>query len=395
MTVTTLPPGDLAIDRALAQVSESYRFLLDLTPVDVEAHRDAFLNGRGGEPAFTYRPLEDEPDVIGAVLDEIAVGDVEDPTLGHLLRAKHREVGLQLDMLRARGTDDFLPLSIELYGSVAPWLLARAEGILDSVEGPGPGHDGHGEHGERIGAARFVELAEAELAHYRAIDPDTGVHAEIRTDASGIMVAGPDLIVGSAVSVPASRAHALLQHEIGTHLVTYLNGTRQPVRVMAAGLAGHEETQEGLAVLAEFAVGGLSPHRLRQLAARVVAVHGMVSGATFGAVHHSLVEAGFSPSGAFTTTMRAFRSGGLTKDAIYLRGLLDLLGHLAEGGTLDLFWLGKLSLQDLPLVAELADRGVLAEPRFLPRYLGDPAAVSRLERAARASEPTELIGTSS
>jgi uncharacterized protein (TIGR02421 family) len=391
MTVTTLPPGDLAIDRALAQVSESYRFLLDLTPVDVEPHRDAFLHGRRREPAFTYRPLEDEPDVIGTVLDEIAVGHVEDPTLGHLLRAKHREVGLQLDMLRARGTDDFLPLSIELYGSVAPWLLARAEAILDSIEASR--HDGRGDHGEHIGAVRFVELAEAELAHYRAIDPDIGVHVEIRTDASGIMVAGPDLIVGSAASVPASRAHALLQHEIGTHLVTYLNGTHQPVRVMAAGLAGHEETQEGLAVLAEIAVGGLSPDRLRQLAARVVAVHGMVSGATFGTVHHRLVEAGFSPSGAFTTTMRAFRSGGLTKDAIYLRGLLDLLGHLAEGGTLDLFWLGKLSLRDLPLVAELFDRGVLAEPRFLPRYLGDPAAASRLERASRASEPTELIGT--
>ncbi len=40
---------------------------------------------------------------------------------------------------------------------------------------------------------------------------------------------------------------------------------------MAIGLAGYEETQEGLAVLAEFLVGGLSPHRLRQLAVRVVA----------------------------------------------------------------------------------------------------------------------------
>jgi uncharacterized protein (TIGR02421 family) len=390
MTVSTLSPGDLAVDRELAQVSESYRFLLDVTPVDVEVHRDAFLRGRAGEPAFTYRPLEDEPDVIGAVLDEIAVGDVEDTTLGHLLRAKHREVGLQLDMLRARGTDDFLPLSIELYGSVAPWLLARAEAILDSVEAPPPGPGD-----ERIGAARFVALAEAELAHYRAIDPDIGVHAEVRTDASGIMVAGPDLIVGAAARVTAGRAHALLQHEVGTHLVTYVNGTYQPVRAMATGLAGHEETQEGLAVLAEYAVGGLSHHRLRQLAARVVAVHEMVSGATFGAVHQRLVETGFSTSGAFTTTMRAFRSGGLTKDAIYLRGLLELLEHLAAGGNLDLFWLGKLSLRDLPLVSELADRGVLAPPKLLPRYLADPSAVARLERAARVTEPTELIGTPS
>ena len=387
MTITALSPSDLAIDRAVAQVSESYRFLLDLTPVDVDVHRDAFLRGRVSQPEFTYRGLEDEPDVIRAVLDEIAIGDVENPTLGHLLRAKCREVGLQLDMLGARGTDEFLPLSIELYGPVAPALLARAEGILDRVEVPARGRD------DRIDAVRFAELADAELAHYRAIEPDLGVHVEIRPDASGIMVSGRDLIVGSAASVPVSRTDALLHHEIGTHLVTYLNGTYQPIRVMASGLAGYEETQEGLAVLAEFLVGGLSPDRLRQLAGRVVAVHELVSGGTFDAVHRGLVEVGFSPGSAFTTTMRAFRSGGLTKDAVYLRGLLELLRHLAGGGTLDLLWLGKFSLDDLPLVAELADRGMLDEPRLRPRYLADPAVASRLERAASFVDPTELIGT--
>lgn len=387
MTITALSPSDLAIDRAVAQVSESYRFLLDLTPVDVDVHRDAFLRGRVSQPEFTYRALEDEPDVIRGVLDEIAIGDVENPTLGHLLRAKCREVGLQLDMLCARGTDEFLPLSIELYGPVAPALLARAEGILDRVEVPARGRD------DRIDAVRFAELADAELAHYRAIEPDLGVHVEIRPDASGIMVSGRDLIVGSAASVPVSRTDALLHHEIGTHLVTYLNGTYQPIRVMASGLAGYEETQEGLAVLAEFLVGGLSPDRLRQLAGRVVAVHELVSGGTFDAVHRGLVEVGFSPGSAFTTTMRAFRSGGLTKDAVYLRGLLELLRHLAGGGTLDLLWLGKFSLDDLPLVAELADRGMLDEPRLRPRYLADPAVPSRLERAASSVDPTELIGT--
>ena len=73
---------------------------------------------------------------------------------------------------------------------------------------------------------------------------------------------------------------------------------------MAAGLAGYEETQEGLAVLAEYLVGGLSPARLRQLAGRVVAVHLMVTGASFADVHRRLVDAGFSRSGAFTIAMR-------------------------------------------------------------------------------------------
>ena len=59
--------------------------------------------------------------------------------------------------------------------------------------------------GHRIDAARFAELAEAELAHYRAIDPDIGVHVEIRTDASGIMVSGRDLIVSAAAQIETDR----------------------------------------------------------------------------------------------------------------------------------------------------------------------------------------------
>lgn len=387
MIATAFAPGDMAIDRELARVSESYRFLLDVTPVDGESNRDAYLHGGVSQPSFTYRELEDEPEVVRAVLDEIAVGDVEDPTLGHVLRAKVREIGLQLDMLGARGTDEFLPLSIELYGSVTPSLLAQAEAILDRVERPARGR------GEAcVDAAGFVRLADAELARYRAVDPDIGVHVETRPDASGIMVSGRTLIVGSAVSVRASRVHALLQHEIGTHLVTYVNGTYQPIRVMAAGLAGAEQTQEGLAVLAEFLVGGLSTFRLRQLAARVLAVHDMLSGTSFDAVHRRLVEAGFSPDSAFTMTMRAFRGGGLTKDAIYLRGLLDVLHHVAGGGDLDLLWLGKFSLDDLPLVGDLADRGLLAAPALLPRYLADPAVAERVDRAAEITDPVELIG---
>src|SRR5690606_1128433 len=177
-----------------------------------------------------------------------------------------------------------------------------------------------------------------------SVDADIGVHVEIRPDATGVMVSGCDLIVGQALRVPGGRVPALIQHEVGTHLVTYVNGTYQPIRLMAAGLAGYEQTQEGLAVLAEYLVGGLSPFRPRQLAARVVAVHGMVAGRSFVDVHGDLVAAGFSASSAFTTTMRAFRSGGLTKDAIYLRGLVEILEHLAYGGDLDLLWLGKVSL---------------------------------------------------
>ncbi|MDD9370375.1 MAG: DUF1704 domain-containing protein [Acidimicrobiales bacterium] len=132
-----------------------------------------------------------------------------------------------------------------------------------------------------------------------------------------------------------------------------------------------------------------------QEGANVVGVERLaaLAGAPFAEVHRHLVDAGLSPGRAFTTTMRALRAGGLTKDAIYLRGLLGLLDHLRRGGTLDLLWSGKLPLEDLPLVGELGDRGLLAPPKVLPRYLADPATDARLARAAKITDPAELIGT--
>jgi uncharacterized protein (TIGR02421 family) len=377
---------DLAIEHKIAQAAESFRFVLDVTPVNVEEQRREFLQGRTTEPVFVYRELEDDPDVVGATLDAIDVSAVVDPELRHLLRAKLRELQLQLNMLRVRGTPLFASLSEQLYGTLDRSLVLQAESILSRTKAPAA-------TGEKcMDAAEFADVAERELAYYRSVEPDIGVHTEIRPDVAGVMVSGDVLFISSATCVRCSRVHALLQHEVGTHLLTHVNGSFQPMRLLATGLAGYEETQEGLAVLAEFLVGGLSTYRLRQLAARVVATDQMMLGARFRDVHGDLVSHGFSAHSAFTTTMRVFRSGGLTKDAIYLRGLLNLISHLNAGGTLDLLWLGKLALSELPQVEELLNRGALHGPRLVPRYLDEPATSTRLAEAANLSDLTELVG---
>ena len=86
VTTTSVSAADLAVDRELARVSDSFRFLLDLTPVDVESNRHAFLHGTATR-AVLHRELEDDPEVLRTVLSAVDVADVEDRTLGHLLRA--------------------------------------------------------------------------------------------------------------------------------------------------------------------------------------------------------------------------------------------------------------------------------------------------------------------
>lgn len=378
-----LSTDDLAIDQQLARLSEGVRFLLEITPIDADQVRERFLAGEEPEPVFTYRELDVDPDVEEAALDKVDVGAVEDATLGHLLRAKHREMKLQVDMLRARGTPDFQQLSVELYGGVSSGLLNKAEDILERVRVPEPNK-------ERLNAEEFLALANQEIDAYREIDPDVGIHAEIRSDVSGVLCQGDSLLISDDAMVFRERAEALIQHEVGTHLVTQVNGAAQPVTTMGTGLAGYDETQEGLAVLAEIAVGGLTAFRLRQLAARVVSVHSMLLGASFAEAHEQLVGAGVPAGTAFSTVMRIYRAGGFTKDAIYLRGLLELLDHVRDGGSLDLFYLGKFALQDLPLVEDLHRRGLTEPPCIMPQYLSDPAATRRIREAAAVEDLTSL-----
>lgn len=387
MTAHVLSTEDLAVDRELANIAEGFRFLLDLTPIDLVEARERFLS-TGRPPRFEYRQVEDDLDVARKRLADVCAEGVEDAALASMLMAKKQELQLQLEMLSCRGSNAFLGLSIELYGSVRPSLLREAELILELVPTPSP------DQGPSLDAHAFVAAANAELDRYRTTLPDMESHVEIRSGSTGVMVSNGDVLVAPTTRVARSRVDALLHHEIGTHVLTYVNGSHQPVRVLASGLAGHDETQEGLAVFAEYLVGGLSAMRLRQLAARVIAVHDMVEGSEFPDVHKKLVESGVTENAAFTITMRVFRSGGLTKDAVYLRGLRELVTHLATDKDMTMLFAGKMPLTALPLVQELHETGALVDPVLLPRYLDDPNARTRLHRINRDTSLTSLIGDS-
>jgi uncharacterized protein (TIGR02421 family) len=380
-----LADEDLAVDRELSELASGFRFLVDLTPVDLLEARRAF-EADGRSPTLHYRPLEDDPRLAAKRLAEVAVDAVTDPTLASLLLAKQRELALQLDMLACRGSEGFLPLSIELYGTVSARLLKEAEAILAGVPAPGL------EQGPWLDAEAVAKAAQRELDLYRSFAPDLESHVEVREGSTGVMVSNGDVLVAPTAKVAVGRIEALLHHEVGTHVVTHVNGAHQPLHILASGLAGHDETQEGLAVLAEHLVGGLTAGRLRQLAARVVAVHQMVERASFEDVYAELVSHDIPPGQAFSVTVRVFRGGGLTKDAVYLRGLLELVGHVASGGDLEALWLGKMPLTAVPLVDELHRRGVLHDPLLRPRYLEDPEALARLAHLSHVSALTELIG---
>ncbi|MGO4831339.1 tyrosine/phenylalanine carboxypeptidase domain-containing protein, partial [Rhizobiaceae sp. 2RAB30] len=176
------------------------------------------------------------------------------------------------------------------------------------------------------------------------------------------------------------------------HLLTYFNGDMQGLSILRSGLAGYEGMQEGLAVLAEYLVGGMTAARLRLLAARVVACRAMLGGAAFEEVFRILrQDHGFDRRIAFNVVLRVFRGGGLAKDAIYLRGVMQVLEHLRQGGSLTPFWIGKISAAHFGAIQELSARGLLRPPLLEPAFLSSEAARPRLKKAMAGIDPIDMI----
>ena len=375
---------DLAIDRRLSEICGLLPMLQLLTPINVPEQRRAFLEGDVEEPAFSYRDL---PDLDG-LADELATINPEeatDPVLIHMIRGMHRELERRLELLATRNTDQFLLASVEHYGHVETPLLELAHQVLDEIP-PGPRAEVY------IGAHDLAGRANVELEHYRRRFPELSTLVHVSEAVAGVMVENGDLFIGIDTSIAGDRVEQLLHHEIGVHVVTYVNGSAQPIRMLSLGLAGYEETQEALGVLAEHLGGGLPPKRLRAFALRVVAADSVSGRATFRETYDRLIDLGAGRNRAFTTAMRAHRSGGMTKDALYLGGLTRLLTYLQEGGLLDPLLVGKISLADEPLVADLLERGVLVEPPLRPRFLESREALDRLARIKDGAGVLELGG---
>lgn len=376
------------VDRRLAAVSNRFDFLLLSTPRNTDAAWSAFRRSHFDEmPVFSYPPLPFEPSIAKRELYKIPLERIEDPTLEDLFREQQDELDRKITMLADRGTPRFRYGSLQLFGTVDDKLLAQAQALLDYI----PSRSRESAKGATLDAQAFAARAEQELAHLRAGSSGLPAKVRIRRDVSGLIVSRGHLLVPAKSRIPAARVDALLQHEIGTHIVTYYNGDAQPFRQLRNGLPGYEELQEGMAVLAEHLVGGLSRARLRILAARVLAVRWMIDGASFVEVFRKLDrEYDFSQRSAYTVTMRVFRGGGQAKDAVYLRGLASLLDYLGGGGSLETLFVGKIGLQHLEVVNELQWREVLVPPPFRPRYFELPEAKTRLERLRGGAQVIDL-----
>ena len=366
----------LTIDKKIARIQKSYSFLLLVAPVNIsQLKKRYFDSGCRNIGTYHYRLLPVDPDMLKRRLYNLDIHEIDDPALAYIYDEKREELDHELTMLKERGSRNFFYSGIRMYGTVSEELLNEAKAILDNLS-----EEPESLRRTVMNAHDFKEMAAKEFAYFRKVAPDYKSKIHIRKDVNIMMVAQGELYLPADCTLTDIEARALIQHEIGTHALTYYNGTRQPLQQMACGLAGYDALQEGIAVLAEYLADALGTNRLRTLAGRVVAGDALINGAGFNEMFGLLhTDYGFSKERAFDITARMFQGGGFLKDIVYLKGLLALRGHLSAGGTLEPLLAGKFALKHLATVKALTERGLLYPPKIKPRYLLNASCNKKLK----------------
>jgi uncharacterized protein (TIGR02421 family) len=376
----------IEVDHALAEMDLKVDWLARLTPVNIDEIWEGFRSsGYRSMPDIRYgEGLNRDAPVLRDELFALPLRKIENPLIEALLLEKQRELDRQIELVRMRGREGFTLASTDLFGHVSERLLAMALDLLDIVPVlPADELDADAEAMCKA-AARAIE-------RYRACSPD--FQCEVIVDpipGTSLYVSKGNFHVASDYRTSRHRVEPLIAHEVGTHALTRHNGERQPLRTLAGGLADYDDLQEGLAVLGEYLTGYLPAERLRILAARVIAAHMAVEGRPGPEIYARLVEEHEITEGdAFDTAVRAKRGGGLTKDALYLKGLAELLAYLSHGGDLEVLFLGKFALKQLPTLEKLIEDGIVLQPELLPSFCQGEEAERRLA-VARSAPLTSL-----
>jgi uncharacterized protein (TIGR02421 family) len=177
-------------------------------------------------------------------------------------------------------------------------------------------------------------------------------------------------------------------HEGWVHLGTTLNGMLQPVcTFLSKGPPSSTITQEGLAIITEVFTFSSYPGRVKRLTNRIIGVNMAEEGANFLDVYHFYRDQGLDEINSYNYTTRVFRGstpdgGPFTKDLSYSKGFVLIYNYVRLAvqrglvSKIPLLFAGKTTLEDIHIIADLTEEGIVMPPRYMPPQFRDIAALS-------------------
>lgn len=377
--------------------------ILDALKWNPEIQHDFFINKFKKLPKITtefyqHNPLRFDP---VQKLDEFF--QIERDTrrelgqfneVGMIMQRMCREYSLVIDMLMARGTSNFTKISQQLYGSSndafyvgAPTLKDLAVVLSNTLmylhkQTKNPADK------KKYTSEQVVEILGHRLKKYFS-DKTDQVRVKLSDDIIADAAAGAEFIKIRSNAMFSKRDLKVYEvHEGWVHLGTTLNGLLQPVcTFLSKGPPSSTVTQEGLAIIMEIFTFSSHPGRMQGLTDRITAVNMAENGANFIEVFNFFREQGFTEEEAYVRSTRVFRGsvpdgGPFTKDLVYNKGFILIYNYIRlaiQQGLVTrvpLLFLGKTTLEDLHILSDLMEEGVVVEAKYVPPQFKDLAALS-------------------
>lgn len=368
MLSSKLDPAILKVDRELAKLAKGMETLNYINPVNIAQEKRKFIAKKGNYlPDFKYRPLAINPYEFREKLYRLPVDKIRDVGIQKMYCQVIDGLSSKIDLLVNAGSSQFVYSSLRYYGEPSIEDEANAQFLLHAAKYD-PDTD------KRISATEAVD-------YFRLKAADWGMSCKVELSSklvASAMVSGAKrtLFINKDALLTETEVNALAHHELGVHMATTLNAASQPLKVFTLGLPGNTMTQEGLAILNEFHSGNMCLTRLQGLALRVIAVKEMLKYGDFRHTYSYLHEEMKMPTDdAFKLSVRVHRSGGFTKDYLYLRGVSEAL-RLYKDCDISNLYVGKTGFAYLGIINELIERELILKPQFVPEHLAAPEFVS-------------------
>lgn len=344
------------IDETLFEITKSVRPLYYLEPINEEKQKEKFLGGRIKNPQFLYRDLKYHLEEVERKLDSLSIPGDE---LGRIFQKKRRVLLLENEIIRNRGDEESVREgSAQIHGIPSNQLVDFANKSLRKIPKI--------EAKKVVSSKAIKEALERALANYGLRDWSVEFANKKLTS---VYPAEKKITVCQNRKFTEVDSGRLIVHEIGVHILRAANGYRQPLKIFAIGLPGYLSTEEGLALYFEELTGWVDKEKMKDYAARVIAVDSVYQGLDFRETFGRLKSYDLSDNQAWDLAVRVYRGGGYIKDHIYFDGFLKIKEFAKKDGNFRLLYLGKIGIGHLPLVKKLLRKGLIKPAKYLPDFL--------------------------
>jgi uncharacterized protein (TIGR02421 family) len=357
----------LKVDKRLHSLLKNFELLATVNPSNTVVEKNKFFKNKFTKtPVFNYNPVKVNAYSLKQDLLSLPIQDIQDISIRSLYESVVNSYFDKIDMVRTLNSPKFLYNSLRYFGRPSKTDLQNASYLLLLPDIPGeakkePVYD----------AVKAMQVFKTALDEY-------GIKAKIELSnmvISQVMVLNSKRTIYFQPKATFKRKElqALIEHEIGIHMVTTMNSNIQQLKLFNVGLPVNTLTQEGLAILAEYLSGNLTLRRLKKFALRALVVDMMCSGADFIESFNVLRnEYDLDPNEAFNLTTRIFRGGGFTKDYLYLAGFVKVLRFWEDHHDLSPLLVGKTSLQYYSTIEEMIGREMVTPPQYITRSISEP-----------------------